>query len=154
MKIIVFSDSHGRYETLEKVYQMHPNADLYLHLGDGERDFDKLIDAHPQIKYIHVAGNCDFASFSPDFEVILAPGGHKIYAEHGYLSGVKSGYGRIKQTAKAKGCDIVFFGHTHIPHYEYDDGMWVANPGSAREWCYAIADITEKGVLISLTEVY
>lgn len=162
MKIIVFSDSHGAYNRLEDIYSLHPNADLYLHLGDGERDFDKLILAHEEIhkqilnsgleRYKHLAGNCDFASLSPNTDIINACG-HKIYAEHGHISGVKHGLGGIKCTARQNNCDLAFFGHTHIPHYEYDDGLYLLNPGSALSGCYAIADITQKGVLISLAEL-
>lgn len=162
MKIIVFSDSHGGYNQLEKVYALHPDADLYLHLGDGERDFDKLILAHSELhkqilsggtyRYKHVAGNCDFASLSPDTDIIDACG-HRIYAEHGHKSGVKHGLAQIKLTARRLGCDLAFFGHTHIPHYEYDDGLYLLNPGSALMGCYAIADITQKGVLISLAQL-
>lgn len=162
MKIIVFSDSHGRYSALEKIYTLHPDADLYLHLGDGERDFDKLILAHNEIhrqilggtleRYKHIAGNCDFASLSRDTEIIDVCG-HRIYAEHGHISNVKHGYAQIKLTARRAMCDIAFFGHTHIPHYEYDDGLYLLNPGSAAAGRYAIADITDKGVLLSLAEL-
>lgn len=162
MKIIVFSDSHGRYNMLESIYALHPDADLYIHLGDGERDFDKLIlahnDMHKQIlsgnfdRFKHVAGNCDFASLSPDSD-ILNICNHKIYIEHGHISGVKHSLSQIKLTARRCKCDIAMFGHTHIPHYEYDDGLYLLNPGTASAGCFAIADITQKDVLISLAQL-
>ena len=42
MKIIVVSDSHGREENLKRVIEMHRNADVFLHLGDGAPGFLSL----------------------------------------------------------------------------------------------------------------
>ena len=38
-RAIVFSDSHGDYDVLERIMERHrENAELFIHLGDGERD--------------------------------------------------------------------------------------------------------------------
>lgn len=39
---------------------------IYIFLGDGEDDFDAVIDAYPHIKYERVCGNCDWYSNYPD----------------------------------------------------------------------------------------
>ena len=63
MKIIVMSDSHNNYFALNKIVQDF-YADLYIHLGDGERELNRIYTQYPDKKFIHIAGNCDFASLS------------------------------------------------------------------------------------------
>ena len=38
MKIIVMSDSHGIYSSVRKVINLQRDADLFVFLGDGEKD--------------------------------------------------------------------------------------------------------------------
>ena len=38
MKILLVSDSHGDYSSLDRLYKMYPEMDLYLHAGDSEQD--------------------------------------------------------------------------------------------------------------------
>ena len=42
MKIIVMSDSHNNYFALNKIVQDF-YADLYIHLGDGERELNRCL---------------------------------------------------------------------------------------------------------------
>jgi len=37
---------------------------------------------------------------------------------------------RLKQEARARGVDIVFYGHTHRPVVEIEDDVIAVNPGS------------------------
>ena len=40
-RAIVFSDSHGDYDALERIMERHcENAELFIHLGDGERELE------------------------------------------------------------------------------------------------------------------
>ena len=67
MRIVVLSDSHKNVGRLFAAVERHlDNADLYIFLGDGEDDFDAVIDAYPHIKYERVCGNCDWYSNYPD----------------------------------------------------------------------------------------
>lgn len=55
MRIVVLSDSHRNVGRLFAAIERHlDNADLYIFLGDGEDDFDAVIDAYPHIKYERV----------------------------------------------------------------------------------------------------
>ena len=88
MKIIVMSDSHGNYYALEKIVTNF-YGDLYIHLGDGERELDKICLKYPDKNFMHVAGNCDFASLSQD-EILFSPDDKNcIFAVHGHKYGVK-----------------------------------------------------------------
>ncbi len=67
MRIIVISDTHGLTCSIEDVFLRNKDADLFIHLGDGERDLDSFLSENPAYtnKTIHVAGNCDWGSLSP-----------------------------------------------------------------------------------------
>ena len=42
MKILVFSDSHGKYDNMQKAVNLHPDAKYILHLGDGISDLEHI----------------------------------------------------------------------------------------------------------------
>ena len=158
MQIIICSDSHGTAYKLDFLFRKHPNADMYLHLGDGERELDEVLNVFPdlRIKTYHVKGNCDFASFSPDSYVLPTEGGHFIYATHGYREFVHRGaVDSLREIAQNKKADIVLFGHTHCRYSHYEDGIWYFNPGSIAQprdgqpCSYGILDVSNKGVLLS-----
>ena len=132
LRIVVISDTHGNYYALENVIMRNTDADWIIHLGDGEHELDNFILCHQKLapKIIHVAGNCDFDSLSNDV-FVLPVMNHKILATHGHLYGVNSSLDRLKALALTNGCDIVLFGHTHVRHQSYENGMYFLNPGSA-----------------------
>ena len=58
----------------------------------------------------------------------------------------------IKEDARARGFDIVMFGHTHRPYLEQDREIVVLNPGSlsyprqeGRKPSYIIMDLDREG---------
>ena len=69
MRIIVMSDSHGDYFAVEEIIQRNLSADMFIHLGDGERELDKIVVKYPYLNIYHVKGNCDCGSFSPDMRL-------------------------------------------------------------------------------------
>jgi len=64
---------------------------------------------------------------------------------------VKYSLSELLFAAQGRGADIVLYGHTHISHSEYIDGMHVVNPGSCSGMggsaTYAIIDITKAGIV-------
>ncbi len=133
MRIIVISDTHGSVRAIENVFLRNRDADLFIHLGDGERDLDSFLNENPDYteKTIHVCGNCDTGSLSPGY-VVLPVFGHKIFATHGHLFAVKNDLEILKKNAKQNDCDIVLFGHTHIRYNKHENGLYLLNPGSAK----------------------
>ncbi len=158
MRAIVFSDSHGNYDVLEKIIEMHKDdAEIFIHLGDGEREVEFLSYAYSKKKLIFVAGNCDFGSEKKDYD-ILEFGGKRIFLTHGDRFGVKSSLDALKNEGAKFGADIILYGHTHIPYTEYENGVYIMNPGSCgrpREGkpSYGIIDITEAGIHIHTSEI-
>ena len=134
MKILLVSDSHGDYETLDHLYHIYPDMDLYLHAGDSEQDEWSIKP------FISVRGNCDHYYDFPNFLVIPSPVGN-IYVQHTpFVS---------KSVLSEHNPKIVIHGHTHIRRNEIKNGILYINPGAisyardAYDGSYAIIDIKE-----------
>ena len=158
MRAVVFSDSHGNYDVLEQIVERHKDdADLFIHLGDGEREMELLRYAYSEKKFVFVSGNCDYGSEAPDFD-LLDFGGKKIFLTHGWRFGVKSSLDYVKEEARKYKADIALFGHTHIAGTDYDGGLYLMNPGSCGRPrsgfpSYGIVDITEAGIALHTVEL-
>ena len=127
MRILIVSDTHGRQENLEWALEEVAPIDLLIHLGDVEGceyEIAALADCPVEI----VAGNNDFFT-DLDREKELQLGKYKVLITHGHYYYVNAGVKDIKREAKARGCDIVMFGHTHCPLLEYGKVITL-NPGS------------------------
>lgn len=160
MRIIVMSDSHKNYSALETIVTSNPDADMFIHLGDGEYEIDLLLSVFPEIapRFYHVTGNCDYNSINGT--VLTIPiGKHKIYATHGHIHGVNYTLENLKKVAAANGCDIVLYGHTHARLSQYTDGMYILNPGSAssprdgKKPSYGFVDIVDSGVITNIVDL-
>lgn len=158
MKIIVMSDSHGNYRALENIFENY-YADIYIHLGDGERELNRICEKFPEKKIMHTAGNCDLASLSPDHILFSPDDKHTIFAAHGHKLAIKYSLEIIKKDAKKAGADIVLYGHSHERHMEYCNGMYIMNPGSAscprdgNRPSFGIIEITDAGVMTNIVDL-
>lgn len=130
MKILVFSDSHGDYDNLEKAVLANSDVDMIIHLGDGEREYLRLQDRFGGYSYRFVRGNNDFHCDCVLKQYVELGSGHKALICHGHYFYVRSGVEWLIDDAKQNGCDIVMFGHTHKNRYEVFDGIHLVNPGS------------------------
>lgn len=159
MRIIVFSDTHGKTGALFDVVEMHlKSADMFIHLGDGEQEADMLKSVYPYIDLRYLRGNCDYNSAAPDILTIEADFGVKIVASHGHTLGVKYGLEMLIDKAEQKGAKIALYGHTHQRYSSYENGLYIMNPGSLsqpRDFfppSYGIIDITAKGIVTNIAE--
>lgn len=131
MKIVVVSDTHRNFAELNDVVERNLDADLVIHLGDGENEFRDVSSLHPEKAMIYVRGNCDFGEYKD--EQIVTACGYKIFCTHGHLQHVYSGLDLLVSEAKQNGCKIALYGHTHLYRTEVIDGVFVMNPGSLNE---------------------
>lgn len=150
MRIIVFSDSHNNFFKLKQAVEQQKDADLFLHLGDGEREFDDIVCCFPQKRFLSVRGNCDWATDKKTEDLVVCMG-KRIFFTHGHLYGVKRDTSRLLNRALELNADICCFGHTHIAVSTYESGVYIFNPGSiARPAAglpsYGIIDITDAGI--------
>ena len=130
MRILVFSDSHGRYQSmLDAVEVYRPQA--VFHLGDVVRDGEKLAQAYPSLPLYQVQGNCDLGRADCETEGIARLEGKTIFYLHGHTRQVKLGSGPAVAAAQAVRADILLFGLTHVPLQTNYGGLFVLNPGAA-----------------------
>ncbi len=151
MKILIFSDTHGDVTRMERAIRAHSQAEIIIHCGDGERDIEYMKNVFPNKAFYNVCGNCDWCS-SLDKRLTLKVLGKKIFVTHGHLYNAKMGIQNLIYAAREEKADVLLYGHTHIPMNEYDDGLYIMNPGSCHGYgaTYGVMDITEKGILTNI----
>ncbi|MDP4153212.1 MAG: YfcE family phosphodiesterase [Bacillota bacterium] len=157
IKVIVFSDSHGRTDEMCRVLEREREAAMFIHLGDCTRDAQFVSSMFPTLPARIVSGNNDYNSTDPQ-EIVFDLCGKKIMLAHGHQYGVKLSCNKIAAKAKSLRVDLVLFGHTHMAYYNYADGIQLLNPGSVSgayvlRRTYASVDISESGILCTLLKV-
>ncbi|MBQ8309967.1 MAG: metallophosphoesterase family protein [Clostridia bacterium] len=116
MELLIFSDSHGRCEGMQKALsrQLRPPQAVCF-LGDGLRDTESLRLERTML--YTVRGNCDWGMQTDvPTERTAVLEGHRLLLTHGHLYGVKGGVGALIAYAAKTASDIVLFGHTHMPY--------------------------------------
>ena len=149
MKVLIVSDTHRRNENYLKIVEKERPLDLVIHCGDVEGS-EYLIGEAAGCKTYIVLGNNDFFSELPrELEVTI--GSYRALVAHGHAYHVSMGNERIKQEARARGCDLVFYGHTHKPVIDEDGEIIAVNPGSVsyprqdgRQPSYVIMQLQER----------
>ena len=153
MKLLVFSDSHGKgYKIVDAIKAHLGNIDAVIFLGDGLSDIQRIKDSYSDIAFFTVKGNCDFFDFNDTPEEICVNfDGIRILLCHGHRYGVKSSLGRVMLRARELNVNAVFFGHTHTPldfsDYVMDERIHFFNPGSVANGAYGVVN-TSGNVLI------
>lgn len=144
MKLGIISDIHGSAYFLEKTIESIGQVDRYLLLGDvlyhgARNDLPKGYNPKEVIsilegkKFSFITGNCDSQI---DHHVLGIPepiyyktesyGDLNMFITHGWTPEIKEA---IKM-AEDKKCNVVLYGHTHIPEFEKKDELYIINPGS------------------------
>ncbi|MBQ8795331.1 MAG: metallophosphoesterase [Clostridia bacterium] len=150
MKVLVVSDTHGDVLSLRKAINQKPLAEVVIHCGDGNSDLEDLKPLYPEKHFIGVRGNCDFCVNAENTETITLEG-KKLFITHGHLYNAKYGLYNLVCAARENEADLLLFGHTHNALKDYDDGLYIVNPGSCHGYgaSYAYLDITEQGIMVS-----
>lgn len=167
MKLIVVSDTHGRYDRLVTLMQMHKDADALIFLGDGLNDLGRADAYSYPFTVYSVKGNCDgFSFFSQgipaDDELMLCFEGYKFFIIHGHTRAVKNNMDRAILASRTKGADVLLYGHTHVATDKYipedEEGnkpLRLFNPGSLGasgdgEAHFGLIEIRDGNMLTSL----
>lgn len=150
MKVLIISDTHKKNDNFFRVLETVGKVDMVIHCGDVEGS-EYAITAGAGCPVEMVAGNNDFFSQLPmerEFEIEQ----YKVWVTHGHHYYVSMGNERLKQEARSRGVDIVFYGHTHRPEIDLEDDIMVINPGSlsyprqdGRKPSYVLMDIDRFG---------
>ncbi len=156
MKLIVFSDSHGRQREMLDAIALHPNAECFLHLGDGAPDFEQICRERG-LPHSAVRGNCDFYTDLP-YEMVLNFGGFQFYLSHGHLHHAKYSLAELSAAGRSARADVILFGHTHRRLEEYrseeERPYYLFNPGAigpayGDRSSYGVIEIRGKHILLS-----
>lgn len=153
MRLLIFSDTHGLVQQAMEVYRREEeraHIDQIVHLGDMVSDA-RALRVRLGVDVVNVPGNCDGSMARADEKVLETEWGN-ILLTHGHLEDVNYDLSKLAWRAEEEGCKAVFFGHTHRPHYTFDQGIYLLNPGSLTrprgnnpEGSYAVAEIGEQG---------
>ena len=149
MRVLVVSDTHRKNDLyIALVERLSP--DMVVHCGDVEGSAYTIREATHAECHI-VAGNNDFFDSLPEDDEFMI-GRYKAYLTHGHHYYISVGTEMLKDEAKARGFDIVFFGHTHRPLIERDENLLIINPGSisyprqeGRKNSYVLMEVDEDG---------
>ncbi len=124
MRILIFSDSHGKNDNMEHILNTKRPYDMVLHAGDIE-GFEYDLSGVSGVETHIVRGNCDFFCDLP-VEKTVQLGDNTIYMRHGD-GYVNSNPESLLELTEA---NIIIFGHTHVPYYKEVNGRHLFNPGS------------------------
>ena len=127
-KAVIISDTHGKLESVKKLYPLFEENDFVFHLGDGAGDIREFYKEYPEKVYL-CAGNCDFCSPYPT-EGQVEIEGIKLFFTHGHNYRVKGHLYDLAERAKELNCQIALYGHTHRASIDKVDGITCINPGS------------------------
>jgi putative phosphoesterase len=125
-RIGVISDTHGVVHPA--VPEVFANVDHIIHAGDicGEHVLEALRALAPVTS---VDGNNDGRSTGEDI-LRLELAGLRILLTH-ILPRPRKRDARVVESLKNEPADVVFFGHSHLPHNEVLDGVRYFNPASS-----------------------
>ncbi len=132
MRIAVISDTHlprGDRVLPRRLLEEASAADLILHAGDVAAP-EVLLELEAYGRVLGVRGNVDGPELwrdLPSRRVLRVPG-----ATIGMLHDSGPAAGRpARLRARFPDCDVVVFGHSHIPVAAWHEGLLLLNPGSA-----------------------
>lgn len=130
MKILLISDTHGDISRVADILEYTKDIEMIIHCGDCQSDMS-FLERHTEIPIVSIEGNCD--SHRRDRKVVETPAG-KLLITHGHFEAVGFTCNNLIFAAEEEGdCIAVCYGHTHVPHCEDVNGLWLVNPGSLTE---------------------
>ncbi len=132
MTIMVLSDTHipGKAQSLPPIlYNDMEKCDHIIHAGDVN-DIALINELECFAPVTVVAGNTDGYQITDryGYRMIVELSGKRIGVVHG--NGSRATFENVKRAFSKDSVDIVVYGHSHIPHCEFLDGILYFNPGS------------------------
>jgi len=153
MRLGILSDTHSRYQIVQKALDLlkQENIDLVLHCGDIE-DIE-TVHLFRGFTTHFVFGNCDWDK--PALRQAIADTGAKLHEHFGNLEveGVKIAWThgddkRLLADLENSGYwDFLFYGHTHHAEQHQAGATTVSNPGAlhrARPKTFLILDLATR----------
>ena len=146
-RLLVISDSHGRYGVFESIVRGYgAECDALIFCGDGVCDIATLLYKQKSDKKLAgcvppviaaVRGNCDPSSYPLDKGALyfsemveLEVNGRGILVSHGHNQGVDFGVETLGLEMQVSECSTAFYGHTHVAKEDIFKNYKIINPGS------------------------
>ena len=149
LKAAVFSDTHGSTAPMLAAARAC-RPDVFIHLGDHDRDALVLREAFPDIPLYAVSGNCDMSPLAPA-RLLVQLGPVKAFLTHGHLYGVSRVQAdSLVYAAQEQGARIAMFGHTHRAVWDELGGVTLLNPGTAgkgADLSWALVTVQDNGAV-------
>lgn len=146
-RVLVVSDIHGDFNTLQKIVLTYgKECDALACCGDGVRDIVQMLEfskndkelqnAIPPVVVI-VQGNCDpysYSIFNKPIKIpltqVLTVNEQNMMFTHGHTQGVDYGLQNYGFEMQSQNCKTGFYGHTHVAGEEICENIKFVNPGS------------------------
>lgn len=144
LSAVVVSDVHRNDEFLRQLLPIINASDYFIFCGDGISDV-MSVSCEITARMVCARGNCDYGSMVSESSRITL-GSVGAFVTHGHLYGVKQSLGTLAEIARAKDCDVAFFGHTHIFTDIEIGGVRLINPGALAGGSYAFVKIDGKKI--------
>lgn len=147
-RLLVISDSHGHYQTLEEIVKRYGSqCDGLVFCGDGAGDISQLLKLSKSDSDLRACippvialarGNGDPSTYPVDSDLsifipngqIFTVNGRSILLVHGHREAVDFGMENLGLEMQLSDCKLAFYGHTHIAREERSDDYMFVNPGS------------------------
>lgn len=144
MKLLVFSDSHGRKELLDRMLYNEPDCKEVIFLGDGIKDVESVQEFYPDKKFTCVKGNNDWYC-NKSGETYKYFDGVTLFACHGDIYSVRTTLSYIYKKASDVKASLALYGHTHVAKITKDPSTNVTavNPGALCDGKYCIIEINK-----------
>jgi uncharacterized protein len=129
VRIGVLSDTHGNLAKARLAIKQMGEVDAIIHAGDHYMDATSL-NIETGIKMHAVVGNNDYHKEGPS-ELEVKINDFKFYILHGHQFGyARTRSQKLYYAGFEKSAQVVIYGHTHVPHLEWVNGILLFNPGS------------------------
>ena len=155
MKVLVFSDSHGRKELLDRMLYKEPDCKEVIFLGDGVKDVEAVKEFYPDKKFTCVKGNNDW-DYTVSSEAYKHFDGVTLLACHGDVYGVRSTLRSLFSKAASVMADLALYGHTHVVYETKDPltGVVAVNPGALCDGHYCVIDFSKGNFTVENKSCY
>lgn len=155
MKVLVWSDSHGRKELLLRMLEKEPDCKTVFFLGDGMSEAHWAKENYPDRNFILVKGNNDF-NYHEDLYAYKHIEGVTFMACHGDALSVRFSLRELFSKAEAVRAHIALYGHTHVPNTQGDpySGVCAVNPGALCNGKYCVITVHKGDYTIEHKSVF
>jgi len=133
MRIGLIGDTHipNRAKEIPKEFLdifREEKVDLIIHTGDiNDPEVLEELEKISEVKAVR--GNTDYLDL-PD-HLFLNIEGYRIFVFHSDEVYPRGDVEKILSIAKERNANIVIHGHTHLPRFLYERGVYIISPGSA-----------------------